>query len=71
MISYEYTGNWSNDDIVDTYYPGDLIHSWAGSANIGKAVFKPLEEENNWINLTSPTGNNLNNEINLTHSPYW
>lgn len=54
---YHDKGNWSTDTAgFHTYWPGDLLHSWAGSANISRAVFQPLESPNAWINESHPGG---------------
>ena len=56
---YHDTGNWSTSasgPAKKTYYPGDLIHSWAGSAGIDRPVFTPLDVSNGWINETHPNG---------------
>ena len=56
---YHDTGNWSAkhaDGNVPTYYPGDLLHSWAAAATIERAIFEPLDEPNKWINLSHAAG---------------
>lgn len=38
-------------------FVGDLLHSWAQSANISRAVFAPLEGPNKWIDIEHATSN--------------
>lgn len=61
---YHDTGNWStsafpiggSNGVGGTYFHGDLIHSWAGAANISRPVFQSLEARNGWINESNPAG---------------
>lgn len=54
---YHDNGNWSTSPPAKmTYYPGDLIHSWAGSAGIDRPVFMPLDARNGWINEANAGG---------------
>eukprot|EP00040_Diaphanoeca_grandis_P010099 m.51727 g.51727 ORF g.51727 m.51727 type:complete len:575 (+) comp21492_c0_seq1:126-1850(+) len=57
---YHDTGKWNATEPVSTYFHGDLIHSWAGSAGIDRPIFKPLEGPNRWINETNPNGGPFN-----------
>jgi len=56
---YHDTGNWSTTKLIETYWPGDLLHSWAGSAGIDRAVFQPLDQRNGWINEQNPGGSSF------------
>lgn len=54
---YHDNGNWtSKSKTVETYYPGDVLHTWARSANISKPAFAPLEGPNRWINVSNADG---------------
>eukprot|EP00947_MAST-08B_sp_MAST-8B-sp1_P005624 g5624.t1 len=47
---------WGPGNPELTYYPADILHSWANSANISEAIFAALDAPNSWINHTSKTG---------------
>ena len=55
---YHGSGSWDAPSRpVESYFPGDILHSWARGANISKAAFAPLMEPgNSWVRRESPSG---------------
>eukprot|EP01084_Bolivina_argentea_P075266 136452_1 len=53
-------GNWSNElqgcnKSTSTYCAGDIIHSWARKANVGRGEYRP-PNEGTWISTNSKQG---------------